>query len=136
MTAKNPLDLLNRRDLVMGAGMLAMLGAQEAMAGGHTAPRVQLSEEQQAALEKANEFVTPRLLEYLESSKRNKLSSTVLNQEEIDEWFKYLPHMNYPMMVFGGKWHKTLGITKYMVGNLFRFRNLKKYPKLKPYVLG
>jgi len=51
---QNPLDLLNRRDLFMGAGMLAMLGMQEAMAGGHTTPRVQLSEEEQLALEKAN----------------------------------------------------------------------------------
>jgi limonene-1,2-epoxide hydrolase len=55
MSDQNPLDLINRRDLVMGAGMLAMLGMQEALAGGHRAPRVQLTEEQQADLEKAND---------------------------------------------------------------------------------
>jgi limonene-1,2-epoxide hydrolase len=55
MSDRNPLDLINRRELVMGAGMLAMLGMQEALAGGHRAPRVQLTEEQQAALEKAND---------------------------------------------------------------------------------
>lgn len=55
MSAQNPLDLLSRRELVMGAGMLAMLGMQEALAGGHTGPRVELTEEQQAALEKAND---------------------------------------------------------------------------------
>ena len=48
---QSPLDLINRRDLFMGASMLAMLGVQDAaMAGGHTAPRLELSEEQQAAL--------------------------------------------------------------------------------------
>jgi limonene-1,2-epoxide hydrolase len=55
MSDQNPLDLISRRELVMGAGMLAMLGMQEALAGGHTAPRIQLSEEEQATLEKANE---------------------------------------------------------------------------------
>jgi limonene-1,2-epoxide hydrolase len=48
-------QLLNRRDLVMGAGALAMLGAQQAIAGGHTAPRVELSEAEQLALEQAND---------------------------------------------------------------------------------
>jgi limonene-1,2-epoxide hydrolase len=51
---QNPFDLINRRELFMGASMLALLGAQDAMAGGHTAPRIQLSEEEQAALEAAN----------------------------------------------------------------------------------
>ena len=55
MSDQNPLDQLSRRDLVMGAGMLAMLGMQEAMAGGHTGERVELTKEQQAALEKAND---------------------------------------------------------------------------------
>jgi limonene-1,2-epoxide hydrolase len=55
MPDPNPLDLISRRELVMGAGMLAMLGMREAMAGGHTGPRVELTEEEQAALEKAND---------------------------------------------------------------------------------
>ena len=65
MSDQNPLDSINRRDLFMGAGMLAMLGAQEAMAGGHTAPRVQLSEDEQIALEDANaSLVTNFVAEY------------------------------------------------------------------------
>ena len=52
--AQNPFDLVNRRDLFMGAGALALLGMQDVLAGGHTAPRIELSEEEQAALEKAN----------------------------------------------------------------------------------
>jgi limonene-1,2-epoxide hydrolase len=55
---QNPPDLINRRELFMGASsmsMLAMLSMQEAVAGAHTTPRIQLSEEEQAALEKANE---------------------------------------------------------------------------------
>jgi limonene-1,2-epoxide hydrolase len=55
MSDHDPADLLSRRELIMGAGMLAMLGMHESMAGGHTGPRVELSEEQQAALEKAND---------------------------------------------------------------------------------
>jgi len=49
-------DVINRRDLFMGgAGLLAMLGIRDAVAGGHTAPRVELTEEQQQALEQAND---------------------------------------------------------------------------------
>ena len=53
--AENP--ILSRRDLIMSAGLLAALGpaAQEALAGGHTAPRELLSEEEQLALEQAND---------------------------------------------------------------------------------
>ena len=55
MSDQNPSDLISRRELVMGAGMLAMLGMQEAVAGGHTGPRVELTEAQQRALEKSND---------------------------------------------------------------------------------
>jgi limonene-1,2-epoxide hydrolase len=55
MSEQYALDFINRRQLLMGAGALAMVGMQQAMAGGHTGPRVELSEEQQAALEKAND---------------------------------------------------------------------------------
>lgn len=55
MADQNPNDRINRRELVTGAGLLALLGVNEAMAGGHTGPRVQLSEEEQAALEQAND---------------------------------------------------------------------------------
>ena len=54
-TEQNPLELISRRDLFMGAGMLAMLGTQDALAGGHTADRPVLSEAEQEALEKAND---------------------------------------------------------------------------------
>lgn len=55
MADQNPLDRINRRDLFMGAGLFTLLGMQDAMAGGHTGPRVQLSEEEQVALEQAND---------------------------------------------------------------------------------
>ena len=59
------LKLINRREMFMGAGMLTMLGMQEAMAGGHTAGRVELSEEEQTALEKANaELITNFVNDY------------------------------------------------------------------------
>ena len=48
-------DRLNRRDLFLGAGMLAMLGMEAARAGGHTGNRPVLSEAEQQALEAAND---------------------------------------------------------------------------------
>lgn len=55
MADRNSLDRINRRDLFMGAGLFALLGLQDTLAGGHTGPRELLSEEEQAALEQAND---------------------------------------------------------------------------------
>ena len=55
MSEKYLLDHFNRRELFLGAGGLAALGIQDALAGGHTAPRIELSEEEQLALEAAND---------------------------------------------------------------------------------
>lgn len=55
MPVPKPLDTVNRRDLFLGASMLAMLGIQDAVAGAHTGPRLELGEAEQAALEKAND---------------------------------------------------------------------------------
>jgi limonene-1,2-epoxide hydrolase len=54
---KNLRELMNRRELLMGTsmvGMAAMLGMQQALAGGHNKPRVELTETQQLELEQAN----------------------------------------------------------------------------------
>jgi len=65
MTEQNPPDHLNRRDLFLTAGVFAMLGMQDALAGGHTAPRAELSEAEQLALEKANaELVSNFVADY------------------------------------------------------------------------
>ncbi|MDH3692918.1 MAG: nuclear transport factor 2 family protein, partial [Gammaproteobacteria bacterium] len=58
---------LKRRDLILSAGLLAALGpaVQEVLAGGHTAPRALLSEDEQLALEKANdELITNFIKDY------------------------------------------------------------------------
>jgi limonene-1,2-epoxide hydrolase len=55
MSEQKPLDTLNRRELFLGASMLAMFSLQEAKAGAHTTPRIELTEAEQAALEKAND---------------------------------------------------------------------------------
>jgi len=92
-----------------------------------------------AALESANEFVTDRVLEYLTSSSKTKLAGTVLTEEEMEEWFRYLPSFDYPGIVFGDKKLKNRALLKYMLGNFFRFFKLfnkKKYPNLVKYVLG
>lgn len=55
MPHQNPPDPISRRDLFMFTSILAMLGLQEAaLAGGHTAPRIELIKAQQLALEQAN----------------------------------------------------------------------------------
>ena len=65
MSEKNPLDTLNRRDLVLGASVLAMFGIRDAAAAAHTGPRIVLTEAQQAALEKANaELITNFVRDY------------------------------------------------------------------------
>ena len=80
MPDQNPLDLINRRDLFMGAGMLAMLGMQEAVAGGHTAPRQEFTEEEQAALEKANaDLVTGFVRDYATRSVAQHVITLILN---------------------------------------------------------
>jgi limonene-1,2-epoxide hydrolase len=55
MSDPQTLESIKRRDLFLGAGLFALLGLTDAHAGGHTGPRVVLSEEEQAALEKAND---------------------------------------------------------------------------------
>ena len=55
--------LLNRRELLWGAGMLAALTMAEAQAGGHTgAGRAVLTPEQQQALEAANETLVTNFI--------------------------------------------------------------------------
>ncbi|MGI9289824.1 MAG: limonene-1,2-epoxide hydrolase family protein [Gammaproteobacteria bacterium] len=51
------LQTLTRRELMLsaGAGVIALAGVQQAFAGGHTGPRVEMSKEEQMALEKAND---------------------------------------------------------------------------------
>lgn len=56
MRPEDPLLTLNRRDLLLGASLLGALGMTDATAGGHrSGKRVILSEEEQLALEKAND---------------------------------------------------------------------------------
>ncbi len=89
-----------------------------------------------ASLDAANGFLTKPVLQYVARSKRDKLSTTVLNEEEINQWFKFLPHLHYPAISFGDKKQKGKALTKFMLGNLFRFFSLIKYSKLTKYVLG
>jgi limonene-1,2-epoxide hydrolase len=55
MSEQKAVDVLNRRDVFLGAGMLALLATQEGQAGAHRGPRIELSEAEQAALERAND---------------------------------------------------------------------------------
>ena len=65
MADRDDHSIFSRRDLMAGAGMLALLGLEAAQAGGHTADRPVLSEEEQLALEKANaELITNFVADY------------------------------------------------------------------------
>jgi len=55
MPDMKPADAVSRRDLLLGASLLAISGMPEAMAAAHTGPRLELTEAEQAALEKAND---------------------------------------------------------------------------------
>lgn len=88
------------------------------------------------ALSPANDYISEPILSYLAHSKKDKLCSSVLNEEELDEYFKFCKHLHYPPLVFGNKAQKTKALTRFMVGNAFRFLNVVKYPKLKSYVFG
>ncbi|MGI9330604.1 MAG: limonene-1,2-epoxide hydrolase family protein [Gammaproteobacteria bacterium] len=55
-------DHFNRRDLLLGVGMLGVLGLSDAHAGGHSGPRVLLSPEEQKELEAANEDLVNRFM--------------------------------------------------------------------------
>lgn len=55
MSEQNLLDALSRRALFLGAGALALSGIRDAAASAHTGPRIELSEAEQVALEKAND---------------------------------------------------------------------------------
>ncbi|MBM4197968.1 MAG: hypothetical protein FJ197_12935 [Gammaproteobacteria bacterium] len=48
-------NVINRREAFLGASMLALLATQEVRAAAHRGPRIELSEAQQAELEKAND---------------------------------------------------------------------------------
>ena len=55
--------LLSRRELVWGAGMLAVLGMSHAQAGGHTGPaRKILTPEEQQTLEESNEALVTNFI--------------------------------------------------------------------------
>jgi len=65
MSGINSGNLFNRRDLFMGAGMLAAMAMTEAHAGGHTGKEKYLTEDEQLALEQANaELVTNFCADY------------------------------------------------------------------------
>jgi limonene-1,2-epoxide hydrolase len=62
MTHPDQNSIFSRRDLFAGAGTLALLGMQEAHAGGHTRERVILSEAEQTALEQANDTLVTNFI--------------------------------------------------------------------------
>lgn len=86
MADRNPLDRINRRDLFMGAGLFALLGMQDALAGGHTGPRVQLSEEEQAALEKANDKLVADFVRDYNTRDASVLDKYVSDDGKIRVW--------------------------------------------------
>ena len=91
MDPLNPDNTLNRRDLMLGAGMLSMMGMmQTAQAGGHTAPRELLTEDQQLALEKSNdELVANFMADY--SKKDINLLASYLHDDIIYQITEGMP---------------------------------------------
>jgi flavin-dependent dehydrogenase/NAD-dependent dihydropyrimidine dehydrogenase PreA subunit len=88
------------------------------------------------ALNPANDFVGPAIKKYITQSKRDKLASTQLCEEELKLWLEFLPHFHYPALTFGDKKQRQKALFQYVKGNFFNFFKLLKHPNLRPYVLG
>jgi limonene-1,2-epoxide hydrolase len=77
MSEPKALATLNRRELFLGASILAMASLQEVQAGAHTTPRIELTEAEQAALEKANDTLVADFIKDYASRDADVLSRYV-----------------------------------------------------------
>jgi flavin-dependent dehydrogenase/NAD-dependent dihydropyrimidine dehydrogenase PreA subunit len=125
----------------VGAGVISVgdawvddgeLGNVPALAHGVYAGRVIAQAARQndfskAALNPANQFLEPRLLRALAENKRMKLLSATLDEEELRRMFRFMQHMNYPVMMFGNPRQQAVMFTWFFLKNLGRFL---RYPKL------
>jgi flavin-dependent dehydrogenase len=108
------------------------LGNVPALANGVHAGRViagaaRRGDFSKAALNRANEFLDPRLLKLLAENKRMKLLSATLSEEELRQMFLFMQHMNYPIMMFGDRRQQAMMFARFFVKNAVRFL---RYPRI------
>ena len=116
-------DSLNRRDLLLGASMLALLSLKEAQAGAHTTPRIELTEAEQAALEKANDTLVASFVKDYSSRDADILSRYVAD----DIVYQITPGMP-----------EVVGIEAFRQHNANMFEGLEKVDRinLRQYTIG
>lgn len=73
------------------------------------------------ALAPANDFIRPDLVRMLEKNREMKLLATELDEEETRIMFRFMQHMNYPLMIFGSPARRGWMFTKFVLKNLHRF---------------
>jgi hypothetical protein len=108
------------------------LGNVPALANGVHAGRViadaaRRGDFSKAALNRANDFLDPRLLKTLAENKRMKLLSATLSEEELRQMFLFMQHMNYPVMMFGDRRQQAAMFARFFVKNAVRFL---RYPRI------
>ncbi len=87
------------------------------------------------ALNPANRFVSESVLRYIASSKKEKLSGTILSPKEMALWFKFLPHFDFPAMTFGNPAQQARAMEKFVKESAELLPLLEAHPQLKSFVL-
>jgi flavin-dependent dehydrogenase/NAD-dependent dihydropyrimidine dehydrogenase PreA subunit len=73
------------------------------------------------ALGSANNFLTKKLLSALSKNKDMKLLGVKHSEDELKLIFRFMQHMNYPVMLFGSPMQQGLMFSNFFARNLFRF---------------
>ena len=108
------------------------IGNVGALANGVFAGRVIVEAAQrhdfsEAALLRAKDFVSPKLVRALAENKKMKLLSTRFNDDDMRHMFLMMQHMNYPVLLLGSKMQQAGMFTKFFAKNLINF---VKYPNI------
>ncbi len=83
------------------------------------------------SLNPANNFITKKLVDMLEKNKEMKLLDTKFSEEELQQMFEIMQHMNYPVMLLGNKIQQARMFTGFMFKNFINmFRYFKVFKKL------
>lgn len=108
------------------------LGNIPALANGVHAGRVivqaaQTNDFSANALQPAAGFASKKLVKALAKNKQMKLLATRLNAQEMKQLFLFMRHINYPVLLLGSSWQKSMMFAGFMLKSLPLFF---KYPKI------
>ncbi len=99
-------------------GVFAARVAVEAFEKGDLSP---------SALQAVSDFANPKLVSFLGKNRDMKLLPTRITPEEEKELFRFMQHMNYPVLLFGNKRQQAGMFSYFMLRNALRF---VRHPKI------